>query len=86
MCSRAGETRIAGRHGDALKIRVAAPPLDGRATETARTALAAALGVSPTAVDLVAGERSRLKRFRVRGLDAGEVAARIAALLAPERG
>ena len=67
---RAGRTEIVGRHGDALKVRVAAPPVDGRATDAARTALAAALGVPPAAVTVVAGERSRLKRLRVAGLDA----------------
>ena len=65
---RAGRTQVAGRHGDALRIRVAAPPVDGRATEAARVALADALGVAPRPVTLVAGERSRLKRFRVDGL------------------
>jgi uncharacterized protein YggU (UPF0235/DUF167 family) len=46
---RAGKTEITGRHGDALRIRVAAPPVDGRATEAARRAVADALGVPPSA-------------------------------------
>jgi uncharacterized protein len=79
---RAGQTQITGRHGDALRIRVAAPPVDGRATEAARAALAAALGVAPSSVTLVAGERSRLKRFRVDGLAESEARTRVAALLA----
>jgi uncharacterized protein (TIGR00251 family) len=66
---RSGVTGVRGRHGDALKIRVAAPPVDGRATEAARRALAEALAVSPAAVSLVSGEHSRQKRFRVEGLD-----------------
>ena len=41
---RPGRTRVAGRHGDALRIRVAAPPVDGRATDAARVALADAFG------------------------------------------
>jgi hypothetical protein len=44
---RSGRTEIVGRHGDALKVRVAAPPVDGQATDAARVALAAALGVAP---------------------------------------
>jgi uncharacterized protein (TIGR00251 family) len=79
---RAGQTQLTGRHGDALKIRVAAPPVEGRATEAARAALADALGVAPSSVTLVAGERSRLKRFRVDGLAEPDARARVAALLA----
>ena len=78
---RAGRTQSTGRHGDALKIRVAAPPVEGRATEAARVALAAALGVPDATVTLVAGERSRLKRFRVAGLSAAEARVRVGALL-----
>lgn len=78
---RAGQTQITGRHGDALKIRVAAPPLEGRATQAARVALGAALGVPDSTVTLVAGERSRLKRFHVAGLAEADARARVGALL-----
>jgi uncharacterized protein (TIGR00251 family) len=83
---RAGVTQIVGLHGDALKIRVAAPPVDGRATAAARDALAAALEVPAARVALVSGERSRLKRFRVDGVDASLVRDRVAALLAGRDG
>ncbi len=78
---RAGRSHVAGRHGDALRIRVAAPPVDGRATEAARVTLAEALGVAPVRVELVTGERSRIKRFRVTGLAVEEAEQRIEALL-----
>ena len=77
---RAGVTRIVGKHGDALKIRVAAPPVDGKATEAARRALADGLGVTPAHVVLVEGERSRLKRFRIDGLDMATARSRLTAL------
>jgi uncharacterized protein len=83
---RAGRTQIAGRHGDALRIRVAAPPVEGRATEAARLALAEALGVAPPTVTLVTGESSRLKRFRVEGVAAADAAARLADLVTPRTG
>jgi uncharacterized protein len=83
---RAGRTHIAGRHGDALRIRVAEPPVDGRATEAARAALADALGVARAKVVLVAGERSRLKQFRVDGLAEHEVVERVRALVEPAGG
>jgi uncharacterized protein len=78
---RSGTTRVAGRHGDALRIRVAAPPVDGRATEAARLALAGALAVAPARVSLVSGERSRLKRFLVRDAIVAAVVARLDGLL-----
>jgi uncharacterized protein YggU (UPF0235/DUF167 family) len=61
--------RVGGRYdgalGPALVIAVTAPPVDGRATEAARRALAAALGVRPAAVRLRAGAASRDKLFDV---------------------
>ncbi len=77
MCSRAGRTQITGLHGDALKIRVAAPPVEGRATEAARIALAGALDVAPATVALITGESSRLKRFRIEGLGIADAVARL---------
>jgi uncharacterized protein YggU (UPF0235/DUF167 family) len=69
-----------------LKVRVAAPPVDGRATEAARMAVASALGVAPGTVTLVAGERSRLKRFLAAGLDASVAQRRLAQWISPEPG
>ena len=78
---RAGTTHVVGRHGDALRIRVQAPPVDGRATDAARHVLAAFFGVPAASVSLVSGERSRLKRFRVGGLAYADARARVAAAL-----
>jgi uncharacterized protein YggU (UPF0235/DUF167 family) len=75
-----------GVHDGALKIRVAAPPVDGRATEAARLALAAAFGVGAGAVSLVSGERSRLKSFRVVGVDMTGAEQRLGPFLGPARG
>ncbi len=66
---RAGRTAVVGRHGDALKVRVAAPPVDDRATEATAALVADVFDVPATAVELVAGERSRVKRVRVRGVE-----------------
>lgn len=57
--------RFDGPHGPALVIAVHAPAVDGRATEAARRALAAALGVRPAAVSLRTGAASRDKLFLV---------------------
>jgi uncharacterized protein YggU (UPF0235/DUF167 family) len=60
-----------------LVIGVAAAPVEGKATEEARRALAAALGVAPSTVSLRRGERSRTKVFLVLGLGSNEVKARL---------
>ena len=49
----AGRTQITGRHGDALKVRVAAPPEHGRANEALAAALADAFGIAPKDVTIV---------------------------------
>jgi uncharacterized protein (TIGR00251 family) len=64
----ASRERIAGLHGDALKVAVQAPPERGRANEAIRDLLAGALKVPSRDVVLVSGETSRDKRFAVRGL------------------
>ena len=71
---RSGRTAVVGRHGAALKLRVAAPPADGRANEATCELLARTLGVAPTAVSLVSGATSRSKRLRVEGIDGADTA------------
>jgi len=61
----AKRTEVAGVHGDALKIRVASPPVDGRANEELRCFLAEAFGVPQRNVLLLRGETSRAKTVRV---------------------
>lgn len=61
---------IAGRHGDALKVRVTPPPEDGRATDAVLSLLAAATGHPAS---LVSGGRSRTKRILLSGAHLEEV-------------
>lgn len=61
-------------HGDALVVRVRARRIDGKATEAALIALAAALGVPSRQVVLVAGTKSRLKIVEIPDSAAGRVA------------
>ena len=69
----AGRSAVVGRHGESLKIRVAAPPVEGRANDAAVALVAEALEVDSRDVELVSGARSRVKRFRIRGLTAEEI-------------
>ena len=61
----ARRTEVAGVHGDALKIRLAAPAVEGKANAELQRFLAAAFGVPRRAVTLVRGETSRQKTVRI---------------------
>ena len=52
-------------HGDALKVRVASPPIEGKANEELRRFLADAFGVPVRNVALVRGEMGRRKTLRI---------------------
>ena len=62
----AKRTEIAGVHGEALKIRVASPPVEGRANEDLLEFLAQTFAVARRDVRLVGGATSRAKRFEIR--------------------
>jgi uncharacterized protein YggU (UPF0235/DUF167 family) len=74
----AGRTKVGGEHDGALVVRVAAPAVDGRATEAALAAVAAAFGVRRSAVTLVTGVTSRTKVVDVAGGDTGVLATLLA--------
>ncbi|MCG8151774.1 hypothetical protein GUY44_14875 [Pimelobacter simplex] len=63
--SRTGTAGPAGPAGDELKVRLASPPVDGRANDELVRWLAKELGVPRSAVTLVRGQRSRSKVVRV---------------------
>jgi uncharacterized protein (TIGR00251 family) len=64
-----------------LALRLTAPPVEGAANRACRDFLAETLGVRRAQVTLVAGEKSRDKRFRLEGVTAEEVRARVARCL-----
>jgi uncharacterized protein (TIGR00251 family) len=64
----AKKTEVAGLHGEALKIRLAAPPVDGKANACLIAFLADQFGVARSSVSLLSGETSRAKRVHVSGV------------------
>jgi len=70
---RASRTRAAGLLGDALKVELAAPPVDGEANAELIAYLAKTLGVRKSDVELLQGETGRNKVLRVRGVTAKAV-------------
>ena len=75
----AKKTELAGMHGAALKIRLAAPPVDGRANDCLIAFLADRLAVAKRRVELVGGASSREKRVRISGIYAATARARLIA-------
>lgn len=65
----ASRDEVAGTMGAAVKIKLRAPPVDGKANEALVEFLAEKLGVPRRAVTLERGETSRQKLLRVDGLD-----------------
>jgi uncharacterized protein YggU (UPF0235/DUF167 family) len=64
---------VAGRHGDGWRLRVAAPPEDGRANQAVERLMARALGVHARDVRIVRGFSTRDKLIEIDGLDVARV-------------
>jgi hypothetical protein len=79
LTPRSRSDSIEGVVAGALRVRVMAPAVDDRANEALRRFLADCLNISPSAVKILAGARSRMKRVAVRGTNLDRVLA-----LAPE--
>jgi len=75
---RARKNEIVGLVGEAIKVKLAAPPVEGAANAALCAFLAEQLGVRKSAVTLVAGQTSRHKVVRVDGVTVDEVQARFA--------
>jgi uncharacterized protein (TIGR00251 family) len=74
---RASRTGLAGLHGEAIKVRLAAPPVDGAANAELVRFLAELLGVPRSAVEIVSGRTGRRKVVLVRGVAPEEALARL---------
>lgn len=70
---RASRSAVAGEHDGHLRVRVAAPPVEGAANEELVRTLARLLGVPRRAVEITGGHASRLKQLRVSGVDCSKL-------------
>ncbi|MEI7821884.1 MAG: DUF167 domain-containing protein [Verrucomicrobiota bacterium] len=68
---------VTGEHGDAVKIKVAAPAIEGKANEALLEFIAEKLGLHHRDITLIAGEKSRDKLIEIENLDAAEARARL---------
>ena len=74
---RASRTEIAGADAAWLRIRLQAPPVDGRANEALVEFLADKLDLPRRAVAVVSGETGRIKKVRIAGLGVEELRERL---------
>jgi len=77
LTPRAGRDEVVGWQGDELRVRLRAPPVDGRANEALLRFLASRLDVPPSSVELVSGVTARVKRLRINGLSDAELRRRL---------
>ena len=73
----AKRNEVTGEHGDAVKIKIAAPAIEGKANEALLEFLAEKLGLHRRNLTLIAGEKSRDKLIEIAGLDATEARGRL---------
>ncbi|MBM9538168.1 DUF167 domain-containing protein [Desulfobulbus alkaliphilus] len=78
---RAASNGLAGLRGDALRLRLTAPPVDGKANTAVIAMLAKILGLPKSAVSLKSGHQSRTKSVVVTGIDAHRLRAQVQAAL-----
>ena len=69
----ASRSEVCGVHGEALKVRLAAPPVDGAANDALKVLLARELDVPRRAIAIVSGASSRSKLVQVEGIASGAV-------------
>ena len=74
---RARKSAIVGEVGEALKLALTAPPIEGRANQACIEFLAELLNVPRSSVTIAAGQSSRNKVIRVAGLSAEQVRERL---------
>lgn len=78
---RSSKSRIDGRRGDALLVRLAAPPVDGAANEALIDLLAREFQRPKRDITILSGQSSRDKRIDIAGLSEAEGAERLSAIL-----
>jgi len=81
---RARKDAVTGEIGDALKVSLTAPPLEGRANQALIEFLAQLLKVPRSSIKIAAGQNSRRKVVAIAGLSAEAVEQKIAQILTPD--
>ena len=78
---RDSRSEIVGPDADRLRVRLQAPPVDGKANAALIALFSDALGIPKRSVEILTGDTSRLKRIRLRGVTADAAATALSARL-----
>ncbi|HUU80092.1 MAG TPA: DUF167 domain-containing protein [Acidobacteriota bacterium] len=70
---RSSSNQILGKEAGVFKVKLTAPPVEGMANKSLTQFLAKRLGVPRRSVEIISGERSRIKSVQIRGLSLGDV-------------
>ena len=70
---RASKNEVAGLHGDSLKVKVISPPVENRANETLCEFLSQLIGVKRRHIEIVGGQKTRLKEVRITACSCSEL-------------
>jgi uncharacterized protein (TIGR00251 family) len=62
------KNQVAGKEGNLYRVKVTAPPIDGRANRALISLLSKKLGRPKGSIEIISGESSKIKRIRVYGL------------------
>ena len=75
LIPRSSRSRIAGKDGEAYKVKVNSPPVDGKANKELISLISKTLGISKGSIEIISGKTSRIKLLRLRGIDKESVVA-----------
>ncbi len=73
LLPKSSKNQVVGREGDHFKVKVTAPPIEGRANKALIDLLAKKLGVSKSHIEIISGKSSRLKSVRIDGLSQEDI-------------
>ena len=83
LLPRASRDEICGLQGDALKVKVTAPPVSGKANKALQRFIAKKLNLSASQIEIMAGKRSREKILRISGISRAAVEKALGCTLPP---
>lgn len=73
----ASKNEVVGFEGDVLRIKLTAPPVEGKANKALIAFLAEALRINKSGIDIVSGQSARFKLLEIRGLEPAEIRNRL---------
>ena len=77
LLPKSSRNQVVGREGDHFKVKVTAPPVEGRANKALIDLLAKKLGVPKSHFEIISGKSSRLKSVRIDGLSKEEITRKV---------